>query len=211
MQLALAWPELMYGDLEAAERYAAEHVAFCVERKVEQFRLWGGNYQASARAMREPTEENVAALRGAIAANNRSGGYFSDSIFKSYLAEALLMSGEIEGAESALQDAFAFVERSGERFWLADLYRVDGQIALRRPETDRERAEVSFLKAVEIADGQEARMLELRAATDLARLWREAGAPNDPRALLEPILAEIEGGETTRDVRNARALLAEIA
>ena len=135
MQLALAWPELMYGDLEAAERYAAEHVAFCAERKVEQFRLWGGNYQASARAMREPTEENVAALRGAIAANNRSGGYFSDSIFKSYLAEALLMRGEIAGAEAALQDAFAFVERSGERFWLADLYRVDGQIALRRPET----------------------------------------------------------------------------
>ena len=210
MQLALALPELMYGDFEAAERYAAEHVAFCVERKVEQFRLWGGNYQASARAMREPTEENVAALRGAIAANNRSGGYFSDSIFKSYLAEALLMRGEMADAEAALQDAFAFVERSGERFWLADLYRVDGQIALRRPETDRERAEACFLKAIEIAHGQEARMLELRAATDLARLWREAGAPNDPRALLEPILAAIEGGETTRDVRNARALLAEI-
>ena len=210
MQLALAWPELMYGDLEAAERYAAEHVAFCVERKVEQFRLWGANYQASARAMREPTEENVAGLRGAIAANNRSGGYFSDSIFKSYLAEALLMRGEIAGAEAALQDAFAFVERSGERFWLADLYRIDGQIALRRPETDRERAEACFLKAIEIAHGQEARMLELRAATDLARLWREAGAPNDPRALLEPILGAIEGGDTTRDVRNARALLAQI-
>ena len=113
-------------------------------------------------------------------------------------------------AEAELQDAFAFVERSGERFWLADLYRVDGQIALRRPETDRERAEACFLKAIEIAHGQEARMLELRAATDLARLLHEAGAPNDPRALLEPILAAIEGGETTRDVRNARALLAEI-
>src|SRR5271156_3702190 len=210
MQLALAWPELMYGDLQTAERYAAEHVAFCVERKVEQFRLWGANYQASARAMREPMEENVAGLRGAIAANNRSGGYFSDTIFKSYLAEALLMRREIEGAEAAIQDAFAFVERSSERFWLADLYRIDGQIALRRPETDRERAEACFLKAIEIAHGQEARMLELRAVTDLARLWREAGAPNDPRALLEPILAEIEGGETTRDVRNARALLAEI-
>ncbi len=211
MQLALAFPELMYGDFEAAERYAAEHVAFCAERKVEQFRLWGGNYQASARAMREPTEENVAALRGAIAANNRSGGYFSDSIFKSYLAETLLMRGEMADAEAALQDAFAFVERSGERFWLADLYRVDGQIALRRPERDATRAEACFLKAIEIARSQEARMLELRAATDLARLWREAGAPNDPRALLEPILAAIEGGETTRDVRNARALLAEIA
>jgi hypothetical protein len=105
MQLAVALPELLYGDFEAAERYAAEHVAFCVERKVEQFRLWGGNYQASARAMREPTEENVAALRGAIAANNRSGGYFSDSIFKSYLAEALLMRGEMADAEAALPSA----------------------------------------------------------------------------------------------------------
>jgi predicted ATPase/class 3 adenylate cyclase len=210
MQLALAWPALMYGDFEAAERYAAEHVAFCVERRVEQFRLWGGNYQASARAMREPTKENVAALRGAIDANNRSGGYFSDSIFKSYLAETLLMRREIAGAEAALQDAFAFVERSGEQFWLADLYRVDGQIALRRPEIDRARAKACFLKAIEIAHGQEARMLELRAATDLARLWREAGSPNDPRALLGPILAQIEGGESTRDVRNACALLAEI-
>ena len=51
---------------------------------------------------------------------------------------------------------------------------------------------------------------ELRAATDLARLWGDMGSANDPRALLEPILAAIEGGETTRDVRNARALLAEI-
>ena len=159
--------------------------------------------------MREPTEENVAALRGAIAANNGSGGYFSDSIFKSYLAETLLMRGEMADAESALQDAFAFVERSGERFWLADLYRVEGQIALRRSKRDRARAEASFLKAIEIAHGQEARMLELRAATDLARLWRNMGSHNDPRALLGPILAGIEGGETTRDVRNARAWLAE--
>jgi tetratricopeptide (TPR) repeat protein len=201
MQLALAWPELMYGDFETAERCAGEHVAFCVEKKVEQFRLWGGNYQASARAMREPTEENVAALRAAIAANNRSGGYFSDSIFKSYLAEALLMRRDIAGAEAALQDAFAFVERSGERFWLADLHRVDGRIALKRPETDRERAEACFLKAIEIAHRQEARMLELSAAIELAELWREEGAPNDPRALLEPLLAEIERDHERRPER----------
>ena len=110
-----------------------------------------------------------------------------------------------------LQEAFAFVEQSGERYWLADLHRVDGQIALKQSEPDRARAEACFLQAIEIARSQEARLLELRAATDLARLWRDAGSPNDPRALLEPILATIEGGETTPDVRNARALLAEIA
>jgi hypothetical protein len=52
-------------------------------------------------------------------------------------------------------------------------------------------------------------MLELRAATDLALLWRDTGSPNDPRALLEPVLAQIARGEATRDVR-ARALLADI-
>ena len=126
------------------------------------------------------------------------------------LAEALLAAGDVTGAEAALQEGFAFVEQSGERFWLAELHRLDGQIALKRPEPDRARAEACFLKAIEIARSQEARLLELRAATDLARLWRDTGSPNDPRALLEPILAAIEGGETTRDVRNARALLAEI-
>jgi predicted ATPase len=121
----------------------------------------------------------------------------------------LLVAGDVKGADAELREAFDFVERAGERFWLADLHRLVGQIALRRPKPDQARAEACFLKAIEIARSQEARLLELRAAIDLARLWRETGSPNDPRALLEPILAVIEGGETTRDVRNARALLAK--
>jgi predicted ATPase len=83
-------------------------------------------------------------------------------------------------------------------------------VALKRPQPDRLRAEACFVKAIEVAHGQEARLLELRAATDLARLWRDARSDRDPRALLEPILATIEGGATARDVRNARALLAEL-
>ena len=116
----------------------------------------------------------------------------------------------MKGAEVALKEAFAYVESSGERYRFADLHRVDGQIALKQSEPDRARAEACFLQAIESARSQEAHMVELRAATDLARLWRETGSPNDPGALLEPILGAIEGGESTRDVRNARALLAEI-
>ena len=120
------------------------------------------------------------------------------------------MAGDVTGAESALREAFAFVEQSGERYWLANMHRVEGRITLARPEPDRARAEACLLRAIEIARNQEARLLELRAATDLARLWRDTGSPNDPRALLQPILAAIEGGEDTRDVRNARALLGEV-
>ncbi len=133
-----------------------------------------------------------------------------DSSCMFQLAEALLAMGDLAGAEATLEKAFAFVTQSGERFWLAELHRLCGQIALERQHPDLARAEACFLRAIEIARDQQARMLELRATTDLARLWRDTGSRNDPRALLEPILAAIEGGESTRDVRAVRALLAEM-
>jgi tetratricopeptide (TPR) repeat protein len=202
--------ELHFGDLEACERHSAELVTYCVEKKVEQWRYLGLLYYACARATREPTEENIAALRTALAAKHASGAFQLDSFLMAHLAQALLTAGEVTGAEAALKEAFAFVEQSGERYWLADLHRVEGRIALERPEPDHPRAAACFLQAIEVAQRQEARMLELRAATDLARLWRDTGSNDDPRMLLEPILAAIQGGENKRDVRYAHALLAEI-
>ena len=204
-------PPCFLRDFEACERRSAELVAYCVEKKVEAFRIYAAIAQACARAMREPTRDNIAAFRKAIDAYRRSGTHVGVSGYLSILAEALLMATDAAGAEATLQEAFAFVEQSGERYCLAELHRVDGQIALQRSEPDRARAEACFLQAIEIARSQEARLDELPAATDLARLWRDTGSPNDPRALLGPILAAIEGGEATPDVRNARALLAEIA
>jgi predicted ATPase len=204
------WLELLSRDFEACERHSAELVAYCAEKKVEQWRLLAAICHALARAALQPTGENIAAVRAALGAKNRTGMHMYDSVFVCQLAEALLAAGDVPSAEATEREAFDFVEDSGERFWLAELHRLDGQMALKRPEQDRARAEACFLQAIEIARSQEALMLELRAATDLARLWRDAGSGGDPRVLLEPILAAIEGGETTRDVRNARALLAEI-
>src|SRR5229473_6702852 len=158
--------------------------------------------------MREPVERNIAGLRASLVALRRSGGNAGSSIIICHLAEALLKAGDLEGAKAALEDGFAFVERSGERYWLADLHRLSGHLALKRREPDRLCADACFKKAIEIARGQEARLLELRATVDLAQLWRDTGSDSDPRAMLGPVLATIEGGETTRDVRNARALLA---
>ena len=82
------------------------------------------------------------AVRAAIFdAQHRSGASISDSITTCHLAEALLMAGDVTGAEAVLQEAFAFVDQSGERLWLSDLHRVDGRIALKEREPDRARAE----------------------------------------------------------------------
>jgi predicted ATPase len=160
--------------------------------------------------MREPAEENITTLRSALSALRKSGGNAGNSIIIANLAEALMMAGDLAAAEAALDDAFAFAEQSGERYWLADLHRLKGQLALRLPEPDRLRAEACFIQAIDTAREQEARLLQLRAAVDLAELWRGARPDGDLRGLLEPVLTTIEGGETARDVRNARALLAQL-
>jgi class 3 adenylate cyclase/predicted ATPase len=203
------WPMLVLGDIEGLERASAELAAYCAENSVEQIRLLAGLHHAYARAIREPAEPNIHALRAALEALRRSGGNVAYTLNVSNLAEALLVAGDLTGTEEALADGFAFAEQSGEGYWLADLHRLSGRLALKSPQPDRRRAETCFVRAIEIARGQEARLLELRAAVDLARLWRDTGADGDTGALLGPILALIEGGETVRDVTVARALMAE--
>jgi hypothetical protein len=97
---------------------------------------------------------------------------------------------------------FSFVAQSGERCWLAELHRLSGHVARAYENPYWRHAETCFVEAINVARHQDARLLELRAATDLARLWRDTGSNRDPRPLLEPALAGVEGGESTLDVRH---------
>jgi class 3 adenylate cyclase/tetratricopeptide (TPR) repeat protein len=204
---ARTWPELMLGDIDNLERDSAELAAYCAEKKVEQIRLLASFHHAYARAMRVPTAHNMAAQRAALQAVRSSGGVVGSSLNMCNLAEICLKVGDWDRAEADLEDGFAFVERSGEHYWLADLHRLSGQLALKRPSSDLQRAEACFTRAIDVARTQQARLLELRAMTDLACLRRETCPDSDIFAMLQPILSEIEGGETAPDVRNARSLL----
>jgi predicted ATPase/class 3 adenylate cyclase len=204
------WPQFALRDVERLERDGAELAAYCAEKKVEQIRLLAGLLGACAGAMREPTAKRMDSIRKALVALRQSGGNTGNSIMLSNIAEAFLMAGDLAGAEGALQNGFAFVEQSGEHYWLADLHRLSGQVALRQSRPDHARAELCFIKAIEVAKSQNAHLLELRAITDLARLRHDTGSSDAVRRLIEPVLAMIEGGETTRDVRDARALLAAL-
>ena len=207
---ARTWPKLVLGDLAALEHDCAELVIYCTEKKVEQIRLLAILLSTYARSMHAPVQTNIAALREALAALEQSGGRAGSSIFFCCLAQALMAAGNLDGAEQALQDGFTFVEQSGEHYWLADLHRLRGRIALSRTVPDSACAEACFTTAIRVARGQDGRLLELRAATDLARLWRDIRSSHDAHALLQPILGTIEGGEAALDVRTARGLLDEL-
>jgi class 3 adenylate cyclase/tetratricopeptide (TPR) repeat protein len=208
---AKVWPNFLWGDLEACERHATELVAYSEERGVEIFRALGAVHGAFARAMRDPGQERARAVEAAIAGWHRTGARLFDSVHMCQLAESYLMVGDVARAQAALNEAFSFVEKSGERFWLAELHRLEGRVTLKRTKSDQGQAEICFRKAIEVAHSQEVRLLELRAATDLAGLTRIVGSADGPRAILGPLLATIEGGEDLKDVREARALLSTLA
>src|SRR5260370_42669781 len=99
-------------------------------------RLLATFHHAYARAMREANEKTIAAIRAALDAVQLAGGLTGSSLLICNLAEVSLMAGHWKRAETDLQRGFAFVEQSGEHYWLAVLHPISGQAALRPAKPD---------------------------------------------------------------------------
>ena len=124
------------------------------------------------------------------------------------LARACEIAGQIEEALTLLDDALRIVERTGERWLEAELNRHKGQLLLRQGHP--EAAEELYRKALSIAEEQDAKLWELRAAVSLARLRRDQGRRAEARDLLAPIYGWFTEGFDTPDLKEAKALLDEL-
>jgi len=127
------------------------------------------------------------------------------------LAEALGSTGQVDDAQSVIDEALKLVERTDERFYEAELYRLRGELlllGLREP-TDAAiaSAEEAFHRAIAISRQQDAKWLQLRAAMSLARLSRRVGLSADSDRLLAEIYSSFTPGLDTTDLSEARALL----
>ena len=98
----------------------------------------------------------------------------------------------------------------GDQFSLPEIHRVKATLLLARSAADRDTAEAAFGEAIDVARGQQARLLELRAATSLARLWGDKAAAAPPVNCSLPSTAFTEGFDTL-DLKEAKALLGELA
>ena len=93
----------------------------------------------------------------------------------------------------------------------AEVNRVAGEISLRSPKCDLVKAQSYFERALAVARQQQAKSWELRAAMSLARLWRDLGKAQQARELLAPVYGWFTEGFDTRDLKEAKALLGELA
>jgi predicted ATPase len=126
-----------------------------------------------------------------------------------YLASAQVWAGEEEAGLSLLAQALQAVEETGERVFESELHRFRGNLHLRsRRESE---AETEFFKAIEIAQRQQAKSWELRAATSLAQMRCDQGNPIEARGLVAPIYNWFTEGFDTPDLKRAKALLDELA
>jgi predicted ATPase len=103
------------------------------------------------------------------------------------------------------------VETTKEEWWEAEVYRVAGEIILKSPLSDAAKAEAYFERALAVAREQQAKSWELRAATSLARLWRDQGRGAEAHDLLAPVYGWFTEGFETRDLREAKSLLGDLA
>jgi predicted ATPase len=129
----------------------------------------------------------------------------------SYLALAYGDIGQFDDACHSISEATNMIKTTKEKWFEAETNRIAGEIALKLPAPDTEKAEKHFESALAIARQQQTKSWELRAATSLARLWRDQGKRDEARELLTPVYGWFTEGFDTRDLKQAKALLDELA
>lgn len=189
--------------------FAEQAIQVSDEFDIPQQLAWGTAHMGWALAQLGSVEDGVHLVDGAITSWRKMEGVKGLPHFLTLLADTCLKAGKLEWALAALDEAERIVRETKHRSYEAEIHCVMGHTYLLTG-NDQVSAEISFHKAIEVADLQGARSLKLRAATNLARLWRDQNKSADARNLLAPIYDWFTEGFGTPDLKDARALLEEI-
>ena len=198
----------LVGNNAALGARADQLVAMTSEQGFPQWRAQGAIYSSWVKVKNGHVTEGLALLHSSSTAYRATG---TESLMPHYLAllaSACEIVGQMEEAATLLDDALQIAERTGERWFLAELFRHKGQLLLRQGHIAA--AEELYRKALSIAQEQEAKLWELRAAASLVRLRRDQGRHAEARDLLAPIYGWFTEGFDTPDLKEAKALLDEL-
>ena len=195
----------------AAKASAEEALEISAEHGLHAISLWCLLPRGWALVQQGEVGMGIADIEQAMA---RRRAFGMGAVWPWYLAlaaEAYGADGQFEEGLRALDEAMQWVRRNGERLYEAEVHRIRGELLLHRQAPDPAAAEACFAEALAVAREQEARSWELRAATSLARMWRQRGRREDARALLEPIYLWFTEGFDTADLQDAKSLLDQLS
>jgi predicted ATPase len=196
------------GELAAARERSEEQVRLCVEQEMApQHAAWGRIGRGWAMALAGDLESGLAGMREGLDQLEAMKMQFRRAHHLALFAEVCALTNRVDEGRLALAAAL----ESAERWWEPEVHRLRGVLALAKAADGAEEAEQCFQHALAEARAQQARSLELRAATSLARLWRNRGKRADALDLLAPIYGWFTEGFDTADLKDAEALLDALA
>jgi TOMM system kinase/cyclase fusion protein len=198
-------------EAPASQEQAEVSMAFSRE---QGFALWvpGGTVlRGWALTEQGQMEEGIAQMRQGMSAWQATGAEADRPYYLALLAEVYGKAGQAEEGLPLLAEALAVMDAIEERYYEAELYRLQGELLLVHAAPQHAEAEICFRQALDIARHQQAKSLELRATMSLSRLWQRQGKHQEAYDLLAPIYGWFTEGFDTADLQEAKALLEELS
>jgi predicted ATPase len=213
LAVGLTWQALLHHcrrDAAEARSVADEVVALCTEQGFPYWASVAAVVRGWALTEQGHGDEGMVQIREGAALVQATGARIWRPYRLSLLAEAHTKAGQVQGANDLLDEALTVAGKTKERYWQTELHRMKGELHLARAAGGAAKAETCFKQALKVARGQNAKSLELRAATCLARLWQGQGKRAKARDTLAPIYDWFTEGFDTADLQEANVLLEEL-
>lgn len=208
---ASAWLHHLRGEQGSARKFADSVVALCRAQAIAPQHL------AKARIIRGWTTavdgdpaKGIEEMQTCLDSLDETDVSLPRSYCLALLADACRRAGAIDAGLEAVAGSMDFIETTGERFGEPEPHRLKGELLILKGTAHGDEASACFARALELARRQEAKLLELRAATGLARLYRDCGKPVKARKVLAPVYDCFTEGFGTLDLVEAKALLDEL-
>jgi tetratricopeptide (TPR) repeat protein len=216
---ALAWASLLHlfrREWALCQQRAEEAVRYAEQYEFRYWQALGAIYKGYALYKQDGSGQGIELMRAGLKAEHATGAHIGRPLFLALLGEVLGLEGAGEEGLALLDDAIAVLDATPEHAAYADIYRLKGELLLREPSRSSAQgveleAANCFRRATEQARRTKARSLELRAVTGWSRLLLREGKRDEARRMLAEIRGWFREGLDTPDVRDADALLNELA
>jgi len=194
----------------AAQECAEASIHLALEQGFPLYTARGTVLRGWALVQQGQTQAGIEQIHQGLRALRATGAALGRPSHLALLAEAHGTIGEPETGLAVLTEALTLVETTDERWWEAELHRLKGALLLQQSSSNQTEAEACFHHAIRIAQNQQAKSFELRAATSLARLWHQQGKRDEARQVLGDVYGWFTEGFDTADLKEAKALLDEL-
>jgi predicted ATPase len=208
---AAAWFHQFRREVHAAQEYAEAGIRLTKDQGFPYWRAMCCIQRGWSLAHQGQVNEGIDQIFQGLTAWRATGAELARPYFLVLLAEAHGIMGQSEAGLTALAEALTLTDTTGEQWYEAECYRLKGALLLQQNSDHQAEAETCFQQSISIAQSQQAKSWELRAAVSLSRLWQQQGKRQEAYDLLAPVYHWFTEGFDTADLRDAKVLLDELA